>query len=449
MPSNTDTIVAIATPPGRSGIGVIRISGEKSAKIYKLLTGKEPENRYARYTPFKSSSNKLLDKGITLFFKGPLSYTGEDVVECYTHGNRMIMEMLLEEIIFLGARLALPGEFTERSFLNNKIDLVQAEAVADLIDSNSKKAALSAMQSLEGIFSENILQLKEKTIDAKALIEACLDFPDEEDVNFDISPAQKNIKECLGLLDKILIKAKRGRAFDYTPLIVIAGPTNAGKSTLINFLTGSDAAITSELPGTTRDTIREKVLLADQLVTLVDTAGLRQTNDQLEKEGVDRAYKAIKHADLVLYLTDATLKTENVEGEIRNHLPEGTDCIFVENKIDLCNKKIEKKNIENKSCSVSAKTGEGIEELINKIQRILDISTKDEDVIFARQRHIDALKNIGNLLKKSLLSLEKQKGLEIVAESLRESLLIFDEILGKTTTDDILEKIFSRFCIGK
>ena len=449
MPSNKDTITAIATPPGRSGIGVIRVSGEKSAKIYKSLTGKNPENRYARHSIFKSTSNKLLDKGVSLFFKGPSSFTGEDVMECYTHGNRMIMETLLEEIISLGARLAMPGEFTERAFLNNKMDLVQAEAVADLIDSNSKKAARSAIQSLDGVFSENILQLKEKTINAKAFLEACLDFPDEEDVNFDIFPIQKNIKECLVLLDKILIKAKKGRALDCAPLIVIAGPTNAGKSTLINFLSGSDSAITSDLPGTTRDTIREKVFLADHLVTLVDTAGFRQTSDQLEKESIGRAYKAIKHADLVLYVTDSSLKTENIKGEIKKHLPNGVDCLFVRNKIDLCDKKIETKNIENTSCSVSAKTGAGIEELTNKIQRILDVSTEDEDVIFARQRHIDALKNIRSLLQESLLSLEKQEGLEIVAESLRESLLIFDEILGKITTDDILEKIFSRFCIGK
>ena len=370
-------------------------------------------------------------------------------MECYTHGNRMIMETLLEEIISLGARLAMPGEFTERAFLNNKMDLVQAEAVADLIDSNSKKAARSAIQSLDGVFSENILQLKEKTINAKVFLEACLDFPDEEDVNFDIFPIQKNIKECLVLLDKILIKAKKGRALDCAPLIVIAGPTNAGKSTLINFLSGSDSAITSDLPGTTRDTIREKVFLADHLVTLVDTAGFRQTSDRLEKESIGRAYKAIKHADLVLYVTDSTLKTENIKGEIKKHLPNGIDCLFVRNKIDLCDKKIETKNIENASCSVSAKTGAGIEELTNKIQRILDVSTEDEDVIFARQRQIHALKNIRSLLQESLLSLEKHEGLEIVAESLRESLLIFDEILGKTTTDDILEKIFSRFCIGK
>ena len=445
MSSNEDTITAIATPPGRSGIGVIRISGKKSEKIYKSLTGVEPINRQARYTSFKSSSNTLLDKGVSIFFKGPSSYTGEDIVECYSHGNRMIMDVLLKEIIALGARLALPGEFTERAFLNNKIDLVQAEAVADLIDSNSKKAARSAMQSLQGDFSENILQLKDKIIHAKALIEAYLDFPDEEDINVDTCPAKEKIKECLESLDETLVKAKRGRMLSHAPLIVVVGPPNAGKSTFINFLSGRDSSITSEHPGTTRDAIRESILLSDQLVTLVDTAGLRPTNDQVEKEGVERTYKAIKSADLVLYLIDAT-DTANVDIEINKYLSEDANYILVRNKMDLCNKK---NNLDDKNCNISAKTGEGIDDLIKKIQRILDIATADEDIIFARQRHINAIKRIKSLLKESLLCMEKRAGLEIVAEPLRETLLIFDEIIGKTTTDDILENIFSRFCIGK
>ena len=445
MPSKKDTITAIATPPGRSGIGIIRVSGKNSKQIYKSLTGQNPVNRQARYTSFKSSSNTLLDKGVSIFFKGPSSYTGEDIVECYSHGNRMILDMLIEEIIVLGARLALPGEFTERAFLNNKIDLVQAEAVADLIDSNSKKAARSAMQSLQGVFSENIIQLKEKTIYAKALIEAYLDFPDEEDVDVDTYSAKEKIKDCLESLDNTLTKAKRGRMLNHAPLIVIAGPPNVGKSTLINFLSGSDSSITSEHPGTTRDAIRENILLSDQLVTLVDTAGLRFTKDQVEKEGIERTYKAIQSADLVLYLIDSA-DTGSANIEISKHLPEGTNYILIRNKIDLYNKK---NNQDDKNFNISAKTGEGIEKLVKKIQEILDFTTEDEDIIFARQRHINAIKRIRGLLKESLLSMEKQAGLEIVAEPLRESLLIFDEIIGKTTTDDILENIFSRFCVGK
>ena len=432
---------------GRSGIGVIRISGKLSRKIYQGLTGRQPKDRYAHHVSFKSSSNQTIDKGVSLYFKGPASYTGEDVMECYAHGNRIILGMLLDEIISLGARAALPGEFTERSFLNDKMDLIQAEAVADLIDSNSKKAARSAMRSLDGIFSDGVLDLKEKIINAKALIEATLDFPDEEDIGINTRPAFENIKECLGLLDSLLTKAKKGRLLDHTPLIVIAGPPNVGKSTLINFLSGFDSAIVSDTPGTTRDIIKEKILLRDQLVTLVDTAGIHKTNDAIEKEGIERAYKTIKSADLVLYLIDYSTKKSDAEETLKEYLPLDVKYIFVTNKIDLCKKQDQKNNINENS--ISAKTGEGIEKLVEKIGLILDFSTEDEDVVFARQRHIDALNTIRVFLNEAAFSMEKKEGLEIVAELLRQSLSVFDEIVGKITTDDILDNIFSRFCIGK
>ena len=447
MPANKDTIAAIATPPGRSGIGVIRVSGKLSRKIYQALTGRQPKDRYAHHVSFKSSSNQTIDKGISLYFKGPASYTGEDVMECYAHGNRIILGMLLDEIISLGARAALPGEFTEKSFLNDKIDLVQAEAVADLIDSNSKKAARSAMQSLDGVFSDSVLDLKEKIINVKALLEATLDFPDEEDIGINTSPATENIKECLGLLDSLLTKAKKGRLLDHTPLIVIAGPPNVGKSTLINFLSGFDSAIVSDRPGTTRDIIKEKILLRDQLVTLVDTAGIHKTNNAIEKEGIERAYKTIKSADLVLYLIDYSTKKSDAEETLKECLSLDVKYIFVTNKIDLCKKQDQKNNINENS--ISAKTGEGIEELVEKIGLILDFSIEDEDVVFARQRHIDALNTIRVFLNEAAFSMEKKEGLEIVAELLRQSLSVFDEIVGKITTDDILDNIFSRFCIGK
>ena len=447
MPTNKDTIAAIATPPGRSGIGVIRVSGKLSRKIYQALTGIQPKDRHAHHVSFKSSSNQTIDKGISLYFKGPASYTGEDVMECYAHGNRIILGMLLDEIISLGARAALPGEFTERSFLNDKMDLIQAEAVADLIDSNSKKAARSAMQSLDGVFSDDVLDLKEKIINAKALIEATLDFPDEEDIGINTKPALESIKECLGLLNNLLTKTKKGRLLDHAPLIVIVGPPNVGKSTLINFLSGVDSAIVSDTPGTTRDTIKEKILLRDQLVTLVDTAGIHKTNDLIEKEGIERAYKTIKSADLVLYLIDYNTKKRDVEETIKEHLSLDVKYILVTNKIDLRKKQDQKNNINENN--ISAKTGEGIEELVKKISLILDFSIEEEDVVFARQRHIDALNTIRVFLNKAALSMEKKEGLEIVAELLRQSLSVFDEIVGKITTDDILDNIFSRFCIGK
>ena len=272
MPKNSDTITAIATPPGRGGIGIVRVSGNKTKDIFKALTGSSPNVRLAEFVSFKSSDQKIIDKGIVLYFKAPASYTGEDVMECHAHGSRIVLGMLLEEIISLGARSAIPGEFTERAFLNNKIDLVQAEAIADLIDSNSKKAARSALQSLDGVFSNSIYQLRNRVFNAKALIEAALDFPEEEGIDIDVTPAAKDIRECLQLLNALLIKAESGRVLDQNPTVVIVGRPNAGKSSIINNLSGIDSAIVSKIPGTTRDIIKEKVLIGDYAVTLIDTS---------------------------------------------------------------------------------------------------------------------------------------------------------------------------------
>ena len=279
MTEKNETIAAIATPPGRGGLGVVRVSGKLSSSIFTSLSGHVPEPRVAKYVSFTLSDKTIIDKGIALFFKEPASYTGEDVLECHVHGSRIVLNMLLEEIVSLGARLALPGEFTERAFLNNKIDLVQAEAVADLIDSNSKKAALGALQSLQGVFSNDINRLRDRIFNTKALIEAALDFPEEEDVVIDTHPAAKEIQQCLDILDALLIKAEAGRVLDSNPTIVIVGQPNAGKSSIINYLSGIDSAIVSATPGTTRDVIKEKVLLGGYAVTLLDTAGIRETND--------------------------------------------------------------------------------------------------------------------------------------------------------------------------
>jgi len=257
-------------------------------------------------------------------------------MECHAHGSRIVLGMLLDEIVSLGARVASPGEFTERAFLNNKIDLIQAEAVADLIDSNSKKAARSAMQSLEGVFSNNITQLRDQIFNARTLVEAALDFPDEEDVDISIDPAIGIIRESLAILDELLIKAKAGRVLDQNPSVVIVGSPNAGKSSIINYLSGFDSAIVSTLPGTTRDIIREKVLLGDYAITLVDTAGLRETHEAIEKEGVDRAYKALGLADLVLYVLDHSLKQTIEQDALDKYLSPGARAIIVKNKIDLC-----------------------------------------------------------------------------------------------------------------
>lgn len=447
MPENKDTIVAIATPPGRGGIGIVRISGDKSKEIYSALTGKKPIARQAEYVSFKTSSQEIIDKGIALFFQGPASYTGEDVIECHVHGSRVLLEMLLEEIVFLGARPAKPGEFTERAFLNDKIDLVQAEAVADLIDSNSKKAVRSAMQSLDGVFSKKVNELRELVFTSRALIEAALDFPDEEDVEVDIAPAINNVERALSEVKLLLGKAEAGRVLAHNPTIVIAGLPNAGKSCLINYLSGYDSAIVSPEAGTTRDIIRENVLLGDYAVTLIDTAGLRDTSNAIEKEGVERSIKALKTADIVLYVIDNSVAYDLDSDQANKYIPTETKKVVVKNKIDLS----ETETFHNTEgvAYISAKTGKGISDLINMVSTMLSLSQNDESIIFARQRHIDALNFVEEQLVQAINAADKNIGLEVLAEPLRQALTGFDDITGRTTADDVLGKVFSQFCIGK
>jgi tRNA modification GTPase len=447
MPAHNDTIAAIATPSGRGGLGIIRVSGSLSTTIFNSLTGGLPAPRLAKYVSFKGADQKTIDKGIALFFKAPASYTGEDVMECHVHGSRIILGLLLEEIISLGARAAMPGEFTERAFLNNKIDLVQAEAVADLIDSNSKKAARSAMQSLDGVFSNSINQLRDRVFNAKALIEAALDFPDEEDVVINTAPAAKDIQACLDILNDLLNKAEAGRVLDQNPTIVIAGKPNAGKSSIINYLSGVDAAIVSTTPGTTRDIIKEKVLLGGYAVTLLDTAGIRESNNEIEKAGVDKAHKALGLADIIIYVHDNSQGQFNMDSALLNHVTPGTKILVARNKIDLCENYnfVDSEN----EIYVSVKTSEGMDKLIETICLNLEISGSVEDLIFARQRHIDGLKLIGKNLQCVLSDIESGVGLEVQAESLRQCLAGFDELTGKITSDDVLGAVFSQFCIGK
>lgn len=447
MSLSHDTIAAIATPAGRGGIGVVRVSGVLCKEIYQALTGIVPKPRIAEYVSFKSTSGEMLDKGIGIFFKGPASYTGEDVFECHAHANRIILDQLLEEIVLLGARLARPGEFTERAFLNNKMDLIQAEAVVDLIDSHSRKAARSAIQSLDGVFSTQVLNLREQVFKARALVEAALDFPEEEDVSVDLDPAINIIKQSREALKQVLNRAQAGRVLDQKPSVVIIGPPNVGKSSIINFLSGNDVAIVSTTPGTTRDIVKESVLLKDNVFSLIDTAGIRESDDHIEKEGMNRAYKELSQADLVLFVFDAS-QVNNVEPSfLCKRLSPETRSITVWNKEDLCQDKTHINSAD--EVYVSAKTGLGMDNLIEKICHKLNQLDSSEDLIFARQRHIDALSSVQKSLDDSLINLEKGVGMEVIAENLRQALSGFDQITGKTTTDDILGEVFSRFCIGK
>lgn len=443
MPESNDTIAAIATPSGRGGLGIVRVSGPLSRSVFKALTTQKPKPRLAEFVSFYASDKKIIDKGIALFFKAPASFTGEDIMECQVHGSHIVLNLLLQEIISLGARLASPGEFTERAFLNNKINLLQAEAIADLIDSNSKKAALGAMQSLQGAFSDNVKTLRDKVFNAKALIEAALDFPDEEDVDINTAPAAEDIQTCLNELDMLLKKTEAGRVLDHNPTIAIIGRPNAGKSSIINYLSGMDSAIVSKTPGTTRDIIKEKILMQGYAVTLLDTAGIRETTDEIERAGVDRAQKALNMADILLHVHDINDVKPDENGLI--DIPVGMKVITVNNKIDLCSG--DKFVHSDNAVYVSAKTGAGMDVLVDRVCRHLDMTGSEEGLVFSRQRHVDVLRVARNYLENAVV--DNGLGLEVQAESMRQCLSCFDELTGRTTSDDVLGAIFSQFCIGK
>lgn len=448
MAAGADTIAAIATPPGQGGLGVIRVSGPQSGRICRAMTGALPEPRIARYAALKTKTGELIDRGIVIYFKAPASYTGEDLLECQVHGSRMLLALLLDEIVSLGARLAGPGEFTERAFLNGKLDLIQAEAVADLIASQSKKAALAAARSLDGVFSREVGALKDRILRALATVEAALDFPDEEDVSPDLSPLEATISGCRAALADLLTRARAGHRLRQTPAVVIAGPPNAGKSCIMNALSGHDAAIVSDIPGTTRDTVREELMLGQQVFTLIDTAGLREAADGLEQEGIKRANKAIDQADLTLMVFAVNEPVPALLEELRGRIPPARR-LLVWNKIDLSARDPVVDPGAEDAVYLSARSGAGMDTLRARLQERLAGGQNIEHPLLARERHIKALNAIHGMLGEAGAGLAAGEGLEIVAERLRQLLRGFDGILGRATPDAVLGEIFSRFCIGK
>lgn len=448
MVAGADTIAAIATPPGQGGLGVIRVSGPHSGAICRALTGALPEPRMARYAALKTKTGELIDRGIVIYFKAPASYTGEDLLECQVHGSRMLLALLLDEIVSLGARLAGPGEFTERAFLNGKLDLIQAEAVADLIASQSKKAALAAARSLDGVFSREVGALKDRILRALATVEAALDFPDEEDVSPDLSPLEATISGCRAALEDLLARARAGHRLQQTPAVVIAGPPNAGKSCIMNYLSGHDAAIVSDIPGTTRDTVREELMLGQQVFTLIDTAGQREAADGLEQEGIKRANKAIREADLTLMVFAVNEPVPALLEALRGRIPPARR-LLIWNKIDLSARDPVVDPGAEDAVYLSARSGAGMDTLRACLSRRLAGGQNIENPLLARERHIKALNAIHALLGETGAGLAAGEGLEIVAERLRQLLRGFDDILGRAAPDAVLGQIFSRFCIGK
>lgn len=441
-----DTIAAIATPPGNGGVGVIRISGPDVPGIAAALAGKLPKPRYARLARFHDADGGIIDSGLLLYFPAPRSFTGEDVLELHGHGGRVVLDMLLRRVLALGARQAAPGEFSRRAYLNDKLDLAQAEAIADLITSSTEQAARSAQQSLQGLFSRQIDELLAELIELRVYIEAAIDFSDEEIDFLGDGVAAGRISRLQATLARIQATAGQGRLLHDGLGIVLAGPPNAGKSSLLNALAGHAAAIVADQPGTTRDVLRERIQLDGMPLHIIDTAGLRDSGDSIEQEGVRRARQEIAKADKVLLLFDLTAAAAELPAF---DLPPGVDVIRVYNKIDLVGRQPELvRDGQGTAIYLSIKTGAGLDLLKQHLLQAAGYADSAETVFVARRRHLQALSQAGQALASAAAQLRNHAP-ELVAEDLRQAQHSLGEITGEFVADDLLGEIFSSFCIGK
>ena len=443
----TDTLAAIATPPGNGGVGIIRISGSLATQIAARVINRTLIPRSAIFTNFLDQDGTVIDSGISLYFPAPKSYTGEDVLELQAHGGSVVLNMLLKRVLAAGARLARPGEFTERAFLNNKIDLAQAEAVADLIESGTEQSVRSAQRSLQGLFSNQINELATELTKLRVYIEAAIDFVDEEIDFLTDGVIENRLISLIERLDEIGQTAEQGRLLRDGMTVVLAGKPNAGKSSLLNALAGHEAAIVTEIAGTTRDVLRERIQLDGMPLHIIDTAGLRETENIVEQEGMRRAQEEIHKADKVLLLIDVQ------DTEIQNlldSLPQHVDITKVYNKIDLIGH--EPELIENGAGTeifVSIKTGAGMELLKQHLKRSVGYKENMENIFIARTRHLEALRKSRDYVENALTQLQTTQAGELIAEELRLAQQTLAEITGEFTSDDLLGKIFSSFCIGK
>ncbi|MEA3252529.1 MAG: tRNA uridine-5-carboxymethylaminomethyl(34) synthesis GTPase MnmE [Pseudomonadota bacterium] len=449
-----DTIAALATPPGRGGVGIIRVSGPACQAIAEVMLGHCPAPRHAAYGAFTGANGQVVDEGIALYFPGPHSFTGEDVLELHGHGGTVLMDLLLEHCVTLGARLARPGEFSERAFLNDKLDLAQAEAIADLIDASSRAAAENALRSLQGEFSNRVASLVERLIELRMHVEAAIDFPEEEiDFLADGRIAAK-LGEVQDELGEVRQAAGQGALMREGMNVVIAGRPNAGKSSLLNALTQQETAIVTEIAGTTRDVLREHIHLDGMPLHVIDTAGLRDTPDAVEQIGVARAWAEIEKADRVLLLvdaaTDAATDPMAIWPEFVSRLPDPARLTLVRNKIDSSH---EPPGVVLSTTPpivrLSAKTGQGVDSLKEHLKSIMGYSATAEGRFSARRRHLDALDRAERALSNGEAQLQVYAAGELLAEDLREAQQALGEITGEFSADDLLGKIFGEFCIGK
>lgn len=446
MDPKPDTIAAIATAHGRGGIGIVRLSGNNLGLFVQSITGKSLASRVATFTSFCDAQGNIIDQGIALFYPAPHSYTGEDVLELQGHGGVAVPQLLLQRCLELGARLARPGEFTQRAFLNDKLDLAQAESVADLIDATTTQAARSAMRSLQGEFSSAIHSLVDKLVHLRKLIEAMLDFSEEEIDMLSVDQRNISINELLSELDQITRLADQGSLLREGAHVVLVGQPNVGKSSLLNQLSGEDIALVSDIPGTTRDVIRQSIQLNGVPLHIIDTAGLRDAQDQIEQMGIARTHGAVKKADAILLILDSARGISPEEQKIKDELPTDVPVVRIFNKIDLSGNKAAVEE-DDTGCDIylSAKTGAGLDLLRERLLALIGWH-QESGVFMARERHIQALARAREYLL-SARGIADQ--MELLAEELRLAQAELGKITGEFTPDDLLGEIFSSFCIGK
>jgi tRNA modification GTPase len=461
--ADSDTICAIATPPGRSGVGIVRISGPDCLNLAQKILGFHPKPRHAHYCPFFDLNGKTLDQGIALYFPGPHSFTGEDVLELQGHGGFYVLDALIQTLSEAGARMARPGEFSERAFLNDKLDLAQAEAIADLIDSSSAEAARSALRTLQGEFSRLIDQLAESIIGLRVYLEAAIDFTDEEIDFLSEGGISEKLAHIIEQLEAVLAQAKQGALIREGMAVVIAGKPNAGKSSLLNALAGKDSAIVTDIAGTTRDILSEQINIDGMPLHITDTAGLRDSDDPVEQEGIRRAMKAIAQADRVLLMIDSSRETVNetnlsdyLDKTISSRLHQAIDLsrlTIIQNKADLSGlpTRISPSGDSKHPpvINLSAKQQTGIDLLKQHLKDCMGFQPAGEGGFIARRRHLDALNKARDCLLQAAWQLNHNGAAELVAEDLRHAHQHLGEITGKFSSDDLLGRIFSSFCIGK
>jgi len=443
----SDIIAAVSTAPGRGGIGVVRISGPRLENLLRGIVSRPLAPRRATFADFVDARGLAIDQGIAVYFPAPHSYTGEDVLELHGHGGPVVLQLLLKRCLELGARPAQPGEFTRRAYLNDKIDLAQAESVADLIDASTTEAARSAVRSLQGAFSQRIDELLQGLIELRALVEAALDFPDEDVEFIRQADGAGRLAGLQAKLREVMSASQQGSLLREGLRVVLAGRPNVGKSSLLNRLAGEEIAIVTDIPGTTRDAVRQSVSIEGVPVHIIDTAGLRPATDPVEKLGVARTWAAIEHADLVLLLLDATQGEIAADREIMRDLPAGLPRVAVMNKIDLVpHAPALKQGGGGYTVWLSAKTGEGVEFLRRALLESVGWKQGAEGLFMARERHLHALQLAQQHLEKAS---REMATLEFLAEELRLSQQALGSITGEFTPDDLLGEIFKRFCIGK